>query len=162
MAKCSSCSKTIIFGGKKSGEYRFCNDTCAAYAPVLHTADELPDEEVHKVTSIIHQGDCPKCSKQNGPVDVHTSHHIWSAILISSYKDVPEVTCKSCATKRQLLAFTGALIFGWWGFPHGIVGTPIQLFKNIKGMLGGPSSSQPSENLKRMVRINMAEEKLSN
>lgn len=160
MAKCAACKKTILFGGKTSREYRFCNDKCAQYAPVLHTADELSNEEVDKVTEVIHKGVCPMCNKSKGVVDVHTSYHVWSAIFISSWKDVPEVSCKSCASKRQIGAFISSFFLGWWGFPHGLVATPIQLVKNIAGILGGPSITQPSEDLKRTIRLQMATQKV--
>ena len=30
MATCASCGTTILFGGKKIGDKRFCDDKCAA------------------------------------------------------------------------------------------------------------------------------------
>lgn len=30
MAKCGYCGTTILFGGKKDGDLRFCNDECHA------------------------------------------------------------------------------------------------------------------------------------
>jgi hypothetical protein len=99
----------------------------------------------------------PRCSG-GGPVDVHTTHEVWSAVVLTSWKSIPALSCKSCGVKRQIgaLAFSGFL--GWWGFPFGLILTPIQVVRNLVGMLGGPRRDQPSQLLVDTVTRYLAAE----
>jgi hypothetical protein len=47
-------------------------------------------------------------------------------------------------------------LFGWWGFPWGIFGTPIQILRNLDRL--GPSKGQtePSDALVEIVRADLA------
>jgi len=48
-----------------------------------------------------------------------------------------------------------SLFFGWWGFPWGLVLTPVQITRNLIGMSRGPDSPRPSEDLRKMVLVNL-------
>jgi hypothetical protein len=45
---------------------------------------------------------------------------------------------------------------GWWGFPWGLVLTPIQMARNIMGIFAGPDFSRPSADLRKMVQVMLA------
>jgi hypothetical protein len=49
-----------------------------------------------------------------------------------------------------------SLALGWWGFPWGLIVTPVQIARNITGMLKGPDPLAPSAKLERAVRMNIA------
>ena len=68
----------------------------------------------------------------------------------------PLVAGRSCGIKAQLGSALFSLFLGWWGFPWGFVMTPIQIVRNLVGLAKGPDPAQPSEQLHRMVRIQMA------
>jgi hypothetical protein len=87
---------------------------------------------------------------------VHKAHQIWSAIFITSWSSKPELSCKGCATKRQIVSTITSLLFGWWGFPWGIGGTPLQVARNIIEIAGGPQPDRPSPLLEKYVRLNAA------
>jgi hypothetical protein len=65
------------------------------------------------------------------------------------------------ATKRQLGALAFSLFCGWWGFPWGLILTPVQVTRNIAGMCGGPDSSRPSADLRKIVQINLGQQMLA-
>lgn len=159
MAKCDYCSTFILFGGVRDGRLRFCNDSCHQSGYALVVAEEIPEDIVDNASKEIHQGRCPKCQGE-GPIDVFTSHKVWSLILFTSWSSSPEISCKSCGRKAQFGNLLFSLIFGWWGFPWGIIYTPIQISKNIIGMLSHPGYSRPSEELKKNIRINIAAQML--
>jgi hypothetical protein len=46
-------------------------------------------------------------------------------------------------------------VLGWWGFPWGLILTPVQITRNIAGMCKGPDSSKPSDNLRKLVLVNI-------
>jgi hypothetical protein len=51
-----------------------------------------------------------------------------------------------------------SLFCGWWGFPWGLILTPVQITRNIVGMCGGPDSSRPSADLQKLVQVNLGEQ----
>ncbi len=155
MPSCDSCGTTIIFGGKKEGGYRFCNDTCLARGQSLLVADQIPDDVVDELAAQFHSGDCPKCGGP-GPVDVQTSHTIWSALITTSWKSNPEICCRSCGTKKRLGALVSSFLLGWWGFPWGIIFTPIQIAKNVIGLVSRRDMTAPSDKLRKMIRVDLA------
>src|SRR5690349_13054387 len=130
MAKCSSCGSTILLGGKTVGDLRFCNDKCMREGQFLALAKNVPEEAVLQRVSEVFNGSCPLCGGR-GPVDVHKSYKVWSAVFLTSWSTNPVISCRSCARKKQIgnLFFSG--VFGWWGFPWGLLLTPVQVTRNL-------------------------------
>jgi hypothetical protein len=155
MAKCAYCGTTILFGGKKDGDLRFCNETCCEKGVAVRIARRLPEDEVQKRAAVVHQGNCPKCGGP-GPVDVHVSYRVWSAVHLTSWQSRPQVSCRSCGVKHLLGDTAFSFLLGWWGFPFGLIVTPIQLFRNIVGLASSPDPTLPSEALASLVRADLA------
>jgi len=155
MAQCDYCGTTILFGGVNDNGHRFCNQECQQRGVLLTVSEQIPEELLSQHVNAAHQGECPRCSGP-GPVDVHSSYTIWSALYLTSWGTQPQVCCRSCGTKSQLkgLLFSGLL--GWWGFPFGLIMTPVQIGRNVVGMFSGPDPSEPSAELKKLVSINLA------
>ena len=106
-------------------------------------ANDIPFEVVDEAMLNVHRGDCPLCEGP-GPVDVHMSHEVWSALVMTSWKSIPHICCQSCGQKKRLVSLLGSLLLGWWGFPWGIIMTPIQIIRNIVDMVALPDTSEPS------------------
>lgn len=157
MPACNSCGTTILFGGVKDRGLRFCNEACHQSHLLLVSAQAFPPEEVEDEIVTVHQGQCPRCSGE-GPCDVHVAHYVTSMIAFTKWSSVPVISCKSCAIKRQMGAFAWTGMFGLWGFPWGLLATPIYLIKNLAAMLGGPDKAVPSPALEAMVRVQLAAE----
>lgn len=156
MAKCAYCGTTILFGGIKDNEFRFCNEKCRLNGYSLFIAKEIPQAFVEQRAEEIYRGLCPKC-KGSGPVDVHTSHRVYSLLVYTSWKSSPNICCKSCGGKNQARDALFSFSLGWWGFPWGFIMTPIQVFRNIAGILKTQDETRPSEDLKQLVRISIAQ-----
>lgn len=159
MASCAYCNTTILFGGKKRGDLRFCNDKCEQNGELIAFANQLPQAEVDRYVRTVHAGDCPSCGGE-GPVDVHTSYRVYSAVLMTSWSSRPAVSCKRCATRRKLgdAAFSAAL--GWWGLPWGLIMTPVQIGRNLVGLARSPDPSHPSDALSHRLRVELAARQL--
>jgi hypothetical protein len=157
MATCETCGTTILFGGVKRDGLRYCNATCASRSAVASAAGRIPEAEVEKQARAIHQGNCPKCQGP-GPVDVHAAHNVYSFLVMTRWSSKPEMSCRGCARKRQLGAAALSMLTGWWGFPWGLIITPIQVGKNVGAILGmsGPDPSTPSPSLRKAVLLTMA------
>ena len=156
MKKCQTCNKTIFFGGRKEREYIFCSAACLEKRRVQIAADQIPDNIVLEHALNIRNGDCPKCKRRNGPIDIHTSYKVWSLIILTSWNSNPQISCRSCGTKAQIEGFVFSLFCGWWGVPFGIFVTPVQLWKNISGMVSKKNRSEPSDGLLKLTRVNLA------
>ena len=100
MARCDYCGSTILLGGARSGDLRFCNAKCQQNGQMLVASRQIPQDVVEKHLWEIHQGACPVCQGR-GPIDVHTSHKVWSALLLTSWSSQPQVSCRSCGVKAS-------------------------------------------------------------
>ena len=155
MAACATCRKTILFGGVAQDGRRFCNKQCATKGAVLRLAESIPQEVVAREVAAIHLGACPRC-KGSGPVDVRITHRAVSAIAVTWRQSRRIVGCRGCGVRAQLLDSAITLLFGWWGFPWGIIYTPIQIGRNVAAMLRGNEMAMVSPELEQLVRLNMA------
>ena len=156
MAKCDYCGSLILFGGARDGNLRFCNEKCQSGGTLLKLSGQIPEDVVQKQLWEVHQGACPECHGR-GPVDVHTAHQIWSALVLTSWKSVPQVSCRACGVKQQLMSLVLCLVAGWWGFPWGLIMTPVQVVRNLAGLVKGPDPMTPSPQLEKMVRLHVAQ-----
>lgn len=155
MASCAYCGTTILFGGVKDGNRRFCNAKCQTGGALVDLAQQLPDTSVQQVVREVHQGTCPKCGG-SGPVDVHTSYRVWSAVLLTQWSNKPQVSCRKCGVKAQLGNTAFSAVLGWWGFPWGLILTPVQVVRNLWAIVSPPDAAHPSAKLENQVRLNLA------
>ena len=157
MATCNTCAKTILFGGHKRDGLRFCGDDCLEQGVLLLEANALPEEMVLEAAANVHRGLCPVCGG-SGPVDVHTSHRIWSFVFMSSWSSKPVISCRPCGLRRQWGGLFFSAAAGWWGFPWGFIMTPVQIIKNLKGAASPPDPTRPSSELVTMMRFLIVEQ----
>jgi hypothetical protein len=155
MAKCDYCGTRILFGGVRDGNLRFCNQKCRQNGVLLSLTSQVPTDVLQKHVDEVHQGRCPNCHGP-GPIDAHTSYRVWSIILMTTWSSRPKISCRSCGIKRQLGDMAICLLFGWWGFPWGLILTPIQISRNIYCIFRPPDPSKPSSLLHRLVCLNIA------
>jgi hypothetical protein len=155
MATCAYCNTTIFLGGKRQGDLRFCNATCLQRGALASVARALPQPEVDQYVARVHRGQCPACQGV-GPVDVHTSYRVWSLLFMTSWSSRPKVCCQGCGTKRKVGDTVFSVVLGWWGFPWGFLVTPMQVIRNVWGVVNQPDPSTPSPALEQMLRLEMA------
>ena len=160
MAKCGYCGSTIVIGGVRAGEQRFCNNKCAGNAYVLSVSQTVPPDVLEKKIEEVWRGNCPKCGSV-GAIDVHKFYQVWSALVLTRWTTNSQVSCRSCATKRQAGALLFSLFFGWWGFPWGLILTPVQVTRNIVNMASGPDAAAPSADLRKLVQVHIGSQILA-
>jgi hypothetical protein len=95
------------------------------------------------------------------PVDVHTSYRVWSAVFLTSWSSRPHVSCQSCGRKSQIADAAFCAAFGWWGFPWGLILTPVQIGRNVAAALRQQDVSRPSRDLEKVLRASMAAQLLA-
>jgi hypothetical protein len=159
MAKCTNCGRIIAFGGPKDGEQRFCGEPCRRAFRLGQASSQLPHEFVLAKAAELHAGPCPKCGGA-GPVDVHTSFSVWSAVVITRWSEKPEICCKPCGNAARWKATALSGLLGWWGFPWGLLITPAQIIRNLGSMISGPDPRRPSDKLVGIVQTGLSNQLL--
>jgi len=156
MGKCAYCG-SIIFGGVKHNDKRFCNIACRDKALMPSYLEQAPAEAVEKYIEEVHSGHCPICGGP-GPVDVYISYRVWSALVVTHREKTPRISCKSCGKKEKLSAALFSFFFGWWGFPWGFIFTPAGIYWNLSNLSESPDPSKPSPHLIALLEEKMATE----
>jgi hypothetical protein len=157
MKKCSHCSKRIAFGGESLGTEAYCNKRCLK-AGLLAAADfYLTEDIIQSQIDTVHKGPCPKCQGE-GPNDLQSHYLIWSIILLTSHKEVSEVCCKSCGIKKKVGGLAFSTLCGWWGFPFGLILTPVQMIRNIGSLFQMPKLNKVSKQLTENIRMHLGAE----
>lgn len=157
--KCHYCGSWAYWGGIQNGELFYCGTRCHERGIVVRLADGVTEDMVRREVEAVHQGDCPRC-RQPGPVDVHVSHRVWSALVRTDWQNHPHVCCPSCGRWQRLKDTVISLMFGWWGLPWGPILTPIQVARNALGLFRSGASEGPSEILVAVVRARLAAEQV--
>lgn len=161
MARCRTCKGIVLFGGKTDGEYRYCTQKCLDKDLLRETSEMIPQDVLDERVHAVHQGRCPKCKKDQGPVDVHWAYSLWTFIYVTQTRSHQLLCCRSCARQEQIWASVWSLFFGVWG-PIGILMTPVQILRNIGAMIGGPPPYAPSVPLFQFIRRVTAEQIVQN
>lgn len=156
MKKCGYCGTRILLGGSRQGDVHYCNDTCRQRGALLQLTGQIPPEEVEAYIQKVFHGRCPQCGGE-GPIDVHVSHRVYSLLVVTCWNSKPKVSCRRCGTKEKLLDTAFSLFLGWWGFPWGLIMTPVQIIRNIYGLCTSPApTTKPSEQLETLLKIDLA------
>ena len=160
MPQCDYCGKTILISRLHEGDRVFCSEQCKEGAAILAASRKLPDDLIRKKVGEVHHGKCPLCHR-SGPVDVHISHRVFSAVFATSWGSRSHICCRSCGIRNQLGDAAFCLLFGWWGIPWGVLGTPIQIGRNLVAAAKGPDPAGPSPELEKRVRLEVATKDLA-
>lgn len=155
MATCAGCGTMILFGGVTEGGLRFCNAACQRKAGISAALEMIPQEVIEAALLQTHHGACPQCGGE-GPVDVHHSHRVWSALLMTSWSSPGVLCCRSCKVRNHLFSTVYCAALGWWGFPWGMLVTPIQIGRNVFGLFSSPAAGNPSPALRQIVLASLA------
>ncbi len=156
---CPTCSKTILFGGIKVDDKKYCSKQCHEDGEISRIAESFSDQTVEAFSAKIHNGTCPECDGE-GPIDVHKSYFVYSFLISTNYRTNENVVCKKCATKRQWSDLIRSFFVGWWGLPFGLIIMPIMIIANIIAMFQNPHLKGPTKALNERSRLLLAAQKM--
>lgn len=91
----------------------------------------LTESELNELKNKIANLICPECGRKNPPLVGSLIRTVKSFIVLTSYKKIPVITCKSCADKKRKNALISTALLGWWGIPFGLFRTPIALISTM-------------------------------
>ena len=90
---------------------------------------------------------CEKCGRRDSTLRVTIFLWVFSVIVLTYKKGWGHILCSHCRIKYSLLFNLEVLLFGWWGFPFGIIYSIEALFRNLIGGI------QPPENNASLLAI---------
>jgi hypothetical protein len=160
LGTCQTCGATILFGGVTRDGMKFCKEACAASSVVLNSTKNFTGKMITDRARAIFESECPVC-RRPGPLEIYRSHRVISLLVVSFWQTTPRLSCRSCGKNAQLIDLTITSLFGWWGIPHGIIMTPIQIVRNVGGLCAAAPTA-PSKELEVFARQSMAAEELAN
>jgi hypothetical protein len=155
MSACSQCGKSILFGGRQLDGRRYCSAACAQSHPLHLAADQVPQDILQRQVSEWRQSRCPRCKRQDATIDVYEHHRVHSLLLMTQWSTRRSVCCRRCGRRDQLLSTLYCLGLGWWGFPWGLLVTPVQIIRNIVGLCQG-EPPRPTTAFEQIVRRQIA------
>jgi hypothetical protein len=156
MAVCDYCNKNFNFFGVHEGDYSFCSANCKNQArALLKSLEQFTPQQIEDYIGRSRAGPCRQCGKPN-PVDLYQSYRVISMILLTRWTTHNHFVCRECARREQLKSLAYSAALGWWGFPFGLVLTPVQIIRNIVAMSGGADPKQASPRLRSLLKLNLA------
>lgn len=159
MASCTHCGKSILFGGHKLDGRRYCSAACARSHPLHLAADRVPHDVLQRHVTAWRRAACPKCKRQDSPIDLREHHRVHSVILMTQWSTRRSLCCRRCGRRQQLMSTLYCATLGWWGFPWGLLVTPIQIGRNVAALCKS-ESAQPSAEFEQIVRRQIASRQL--
>lgn len=157
MASCRHCKSTVLLGGYRDGDRRYCNETCYSKDLSQREVPEVPDDLVEATAREVREGLCPRCQGR-GPVEVHTSYRVLSAVVVTAWRNSTHVCCRSCGRTKQLHDLALTTFLGWWGFPVGLLMTPVYIVRGLVAVASGnvEEDAEPSAALRDTIRQRLA------
>jgi hypothetical protein len=80
---------------------------------------------------------------------------------MTRWKSTQQIACRKCGIKAQAGDLAISALAGWWGFPWGLLMTPVQVGRNIVGMAVAPDPARPSPMLVQQAKLILAQHSLS-
>ncbi len=154
MNKCGACGSRILMGGTYWSAWVFCDESCATNLKIALTEKLIPEADIEKQVSEVHQGACIQCSKE-GPNDVYTTKKVTGMLLAAQWSTEEHVCCSKCAKKKKGSALLHCLLLGWWS-PKAALTNIMYIPYNLFGMLLSKPTPFPSKSLTKSVKIILA------
>jgi len=78
-------------------------------------------EEVYELTVKVKKLDCPSCGKSNQGLVGGIIRKVRSYIIFTHFERRTMIACKKCVELERKIQLIKNSIFGWWGFPSGLL-----------------------------------------
>src|SRR3989442_6856386 len=76
---------------------------------------------------------CSVCAKVSAQPRYAIFYEVKSFIFMTRRTPIQGIFCSGCAERKCLRATAITWMFGWWGFPWGLIYSPQAIFANLRG-----------------------------
>jgi len=91
---------------------------------------EVDDQKLSEYAELLRSLPCPICKSTDEKLNATMTGSVISFIIMTNYEKELKVACPDCLDKANNKAMIKSVLFGWWGFPWGIIRTPQALLLN--------------------------------
>lgn len=124
---------------------------------VMVQNSKLSMQDILKYAYILRTIPCPYCRNPNKKINATVTHTVQSFLIVTTSKKAIKIGCADCLEKQNNDAILSSAILGWWGFPWGIIKTPIYIWRNFQekkqNYLDTPNNTFLSFTLSRVGEI---------
>lgn len=99
---------------------------------VMVQNSKLSMQDILKYAYILRTIPCPYCRNPNKKINATVTHTVQSFLIVTTSKKAIKIGCPDCLEKQNNDAILSSAILGWWGFPWGIIKTPIYIWRNFQ------------------------------
>lgn len=157
---CDYCRQSTLLSSVKDAGQTFCSSECLQMARLMEAAVDLDPNDIPARALAIRNGPCPRCGRRGSPVEVRRAYWIWSAVVFTRWGTSAKLCCKGCGNDENLRSMGSSFVLGWWGFPWGILRTPVQVIANVVAIFRR-DPEMPSDELMEAARLELAAELLA-
>ena len=93
---------------------------------------EVDDQTLSEYAELLRSLPCPVCRSTEEKLNATMTGSVVSFIIMTNYEKELKIACPNCLDKANNKAIIKSALFGWWGFPWGIIRTPQALLLNNK------------------------------
>jgi hypothetical protein len=93
---------------------------------------EYSIEEINELSKKLRDLPCPLCGDKSSKLNGTIMHTVKSFVFFSTFRKEPILGCPDCLDKKNQESIISTALFGWWGFPWGLLKTPFYIYNNIK------------------------------
>lgn len=76
---------------------------------------------------------CVACGRKNHSIRLTQMSYVISLFVFTKRKGSSGLWCERCRASASAKYSLISALFGWWGFPWGLIYTPVALYTNAKG-----------------------------
>ena len=160
--ECDYCGDSAKINFLLNEGQRFCSALCLRDARISEAAVDLSDATVLQAARKIRSGACPVCNSMATPVEVRYSYTATSVIFMSNQETKTRLCCVPCGRKENRGGLLVSFFIGWWGIPWGPIFTIAALFGNFKAMFEMMADEEPSDELIKLAKNQLAVSALEN
>ncbi|MCP4377494.1 MAG: hypothetical protein GY794_15125 [bacterium] len=154
--ECDFCGQSVRFSTVEDEGQKFCSDDCLRNARLMEASVDIPEQEILKRAAEIQDGPCPACGGGGSRIEWRKSYWVWSALFFTRWGTSAKFCCKKCGIQANLLSIGSCLMLGWWGFPFGLLLTPIQIIANTAAIFRRFDKSKHPEDVMQAARLQLA------
>jgi hypothetical protein len=99
---------------------------------VIAQAKKYPNAQLEIYAEKLRKIPCPICNQTHKKLNGTIAYTVKSFVFFSSFAKKPIIACPECLDRENNNSITSTLLLGWWGFPLGILKTPIYIYRNMK------------------------------
>lgn len=110
--------------------------------------------EIDSYCNVLMDLSCPICNSKSQKLNATLISTVKSFLIITSYKRELKIACPNCLIKELDKAIISTALLGWWGFPWGIIKTPMYIYYNFDSKKEA-HNQMPNNELRSFVLANI-------